>query len=83
MMRAGPAAEPATEMNERFPNRYLGDTSQRIATDISQMVGIRFGETIRAHVERSGTAASLTGEALAIAGPGAVRATLKKYLTAT
>ena len=55
-------------MNERFPNRYLGDTSQRIATDISQMVGIRFGETIKAHKEKSGTAEGLVGEALAITG---------------
>ena len=55
-------------MNERFPNRYLGDTSLRIATDISQMVGIRFGETIRAYIEKDGTARSLTGIPLAIAG---------------
>ncbi len=55
-------------VNERFPNRYLGDTSQRIAVDISQMVGIRFGETIKAHVQRDGTAAALVGIPLAIAG---------------
>ncbi len=55
-------------MKERFPNKYLGDTSLRIATDISQMVGIRFGETIRAYVEKDGTAESLTGIPLAIAG---------------
>ena len=55
-------------MQERFPNRFLGDTSQRIATDISQMVGIRFGETIRAHAEKEGSAAHLVAEPLAIAG---------------
>jgi fructuronate reductase len=55
-------------VNERFPNVYLGDTSQRIATDISQMVGIRFGETIKAYVERYGDAKKLTGIPLAIAG---------------
>ena len=55
-------------MNQRFPNRYLGDTSQRIATDISQMVGIRFGETVKAHVRRSGTAEGLVGIPMAIAG---------------
>ena len=55
-------------MNERFPNRYLGDTSQRIATDISQMVGIRFGETVKAHVRRFGTAEGLVGIPMAIAG---------------
>ena len=55
-------------INERFPNPYLGDTSQRIATDISQMVGIRFGETVKAYTERYGSAEKLTGIPLAIAG---------------
>ncbi len=55
-------------VNERFPNPYLGDTSQRIATDISQMVGIRFGETVKTYVERFGTAEPLVGIPLAIAG---------------
>ena len=55
-------------MEVRFPNPYLGDTSQRIAVDISQMVGIRFGETIKAHVEKYGTAEHLIGLPLAIAG---------------
>ncbi|MER2063882.1 MAG: mannitol dehydrogenase family protein, partial [Alkalibacterium sp.] len=40
----------------RFPNPYLGDTSARIAVDISQMTAIRFGETIKAYVERDGSA---------------------------
>ncbi len=53
---------------ERFPNKYLGDTSQRISVDISQMVGIRFGETIKAYVEKYGTAEKLVGIPLAIAG---------------
>ena len=35
--------------NERFPNEYLGDTNLRLAVDVSQMVGIRFGETIKAY----------------------------------
>ena len=55
-------------MAERFPNPWLGDTNQRIAVDISQMTAIRFGETIRAYVERDGTAAELTAIPLAIAG---------------
>ena len=55
-------------MAERFPNPYLGDTSARIAVDISQMVGIRFGENIRAYVAREGSAARLTAIPLAIAG---------------
>lgn len=55
-------------MAERFPNPFLGDTSARIAVDISQMVGIRFGETIRSYVRRDGSADALTAIPLAIAG---------------
>ncbi|MEN6414666.1 MAG: mannitol dehydrogenase family protein [Veillonellales bacterium] len=36
----------------RFPNPYIPDTPQRIATDTSQKVGIRFGETIKAYCRR-------------------------------
>lgn len=52
----------------RFPNPYLGDTSARIAVDISQMVGIRFGETIKAYVSHYGDAKRLKAIPLAIAG---------------
>ncbi len=55
-------------MSERFPNKYLGDTSARIAVDISQMVGIRFGENIREYIKRNGDASCLTAIPLAIAG---------------
>ena len=34
---------------ERLPNPYLPDTPQRIATDTSQKLPIRFGETIKAY----------------------------------
>lgn len=37
----------------RFPNPYIPDTPQRIASDTSQKVGIRFGETIKAYGQRS------------------------------
>ncbi|MCX7779852.1 MAG: mannitol dehydrogenase family protein [Negativicutes bacterium] len=33
----------------RLPNPYIPDTPQRIVTDTSQKVGIRFGETIKAY----------------------------------
>ena len=46
--------------NERFPNEYLGDTNLRLAVDVSQMVGIRFGETIKAYVAKFGDASRLT-----------------------
>ena len=54
--------------NDRFPNEYLGDTNLRLAVDVSQMVGIRFGETIKAYVEKYGNASSLTAIPLGIAG---------------
>lgn len=37
-------------LQERFANPYIPDTPQRIATDTSQKVGIRFGETIKSYV---------------------------------
>ena len=55
-------------IHERFPNAYLGDTSQRICTDISQGVAFRFGETIKAYVAREGSASKLVGIPVAIAG---------------
>lgn len=55
-------------INIRFHNIYLGDTSARIAVDISQMIGIRFGETIKAYLSRYGTAKKLNAIPLAIAG---------------
>ena len=55
-------------VNVRMPNPYLGDTSARIAVDMSQMVGIRFGETVKAYVARDGSAKNLVGIPLAIAG---------------
>ena len=53
---------------ERFPNEYLGDTNLRLAVDVSQMVGIRFGETIKAYVAKYGDASRLTAIPLGIAG---------------
>ena len=52
----------------RFPNPYLGDTSSRIATDISQGLAFRFGETIKTYVEREGSAEKLNAIPLAVAG---------------
>jgi fructuronate reductase len=52
-------------LEERFPNGNLPDTPQRIATDTSQKVGIRFGETIKAYGPK---ASSLQYIPLAIAG---------------
>ncbi|MGN1146464.1 MAG: mannitol dehydrogenase family protein [Acetatifactor sp.] len=38
-------------VNVRIPNPFLPDTPQRIATDTSQKLAIRFGETIKAYVK--------------------------------
>lgn len=38
-----------TVINERLPNPFMPDTPQRIATDTSQKLAIRFGETVRAY----------------------------------
>lgn len=54
--------------DDRFPNEYLGDTNLRLAVDVSQMVGIRFGETIKAYVKKYGSASMLTAIPLGIAG---------------
>ncbi len=38
-----------TVVNVRIPNPFMPDTPQRIATDTSQKLSIRFGETIKAY----------------------------------
>ena len=46
--------EPEQFLNEvlaaRLPNPFMPDTPQRIATDTSQKLSIRFGETIKAYI---------------------------------
>lgn len=55
-------------VNERFSNPFIPDSPQRIATDTSQKVGIRFGETIKSYVRREDLdPADLVGIPLAIA----------------
>ncbi len=39
-------------LNRRRPNPFMPDAPQRIATDTSQKLSIRFGETIKAYKER-------------------------------
>lgn len=41
-----------TVVNVRLPNPFMPDTPQRIATDTSQKLSIRFGETIKAYIAR-------------------------------
>ena len=56
---------------DRFPNEYLGDTNLRLAVDVSQMLGIRFGETVKSYVAKYGDASRLTAIPLCI--PGSIR----------
>lgn len=56
-------------IEKRLPNPYIPDMPQRIATDTSQKVGIRFGETIKAYNKRKDLDSSkLTYIPLALAG---------------
>ena len=53
----------------RIPNPFMPDTPQRIATDTSQKIPIRFGETIKAYVKSNQLdVKDLTGIPLVIAG---------------
>jgi len=55
-------------MQERLPNVFMPDDPRRIATDTSQKVGIRFGETIKSYVAEGRDLNELTSIPLAIAG---------------
>lgn len=69
-----PAAFASEVLEVRLPNRYLPDTPQRIATDTSQKVGIRYGETLKSYIAHGNAAdagcgvASLRAIPLALAG---------------
>ena len=56
-------------LTERFPNPFIPDTPQRIATDTSQKIPVRFGETIKAYMASDTlSVANLTCIPLALAG---------------
>ena len=56
-------------LEKRIPNPFLNDTPQRIATDTSQKVPVRFGAAIKSYLAREDLdAAGLTAIPLAIAG---------------
>ena len=56
-------------VNVRIPNPFLPDSPQRIATDTSQKITVRFGETIKSYVASDSLDVhSLTAIPLAIAG---------------
>lgn len=55
-------------IEKRLPNPYIPDTPQRIATDTSQKMSVRYGETIKAYAARPDLrVSSLRGIPLVIA----------------
>jgi len=57
-----------TCINIRFPNPYIPDMPQRIATDTSQKIPMRFGGTIKKYVDQFGSAKELNYIPFVIAG---------------
>ena len=55
-------------VNERLPNPFMPDDPRRIATDTSQKVGIRFGETVTSYLATGRDLGTLVAIPLAIAG---------------
>lgn len=59
----------AEVLEQRLPNVFMPDAPQRIATDTSQKVGIRFGETIKSYLaSETLSVTDLTAIPLALAG---------------
>ena len=55
-------------LTKRLPNPFMPDAPQRIATDTSQKLPIRFGETLKAYKERGLDITKLTLIPLVLAG---------------
>ncbi len=55
-------------VKERLPNPFMPDAPQRIATDTSQKVGIRFGETIKSYIAQNRDLETLVAIPLTLAG---------------
>ena len=55
-------------VEQRLPNPFMPDAPQRIATDTSQKVGIRFGETIKSYIAQGRPMDRLIALPLVIAG---------------
>ncbi|MEI0610060.1 mannitol dehydrogenase family protein [Brachyspira pilosicoli] len=54
-------------IEERFVNPYIPDSPKRIATDTSQKIPIRYGETLKSYVKNGLDISSLVGIPLTIA----------------
>ena len=55
-------------LTKRLPNPFMPDAPQRIATDTSQKLPIRFGETLKAYQKKNLDTGSLTMIPLVLAG---------------
>lgn len=55
-------------LKKRLPNVFMPDTPQRIATDTSQKLPIRFGETVKAYLAKGEDVGKLTFIPLVLAG---------------
>ena len=55
-------------IQQRLPNVFMPDDPRRIATDTSQKVGIRFGETIKSYLATGRDLNTLVSVPLALAG---------------
>ena len=55
-------------VEQRLPNVFMPDDPRRIATDTSQKVGVRFGETIESYIASGSDLNSLVSVPLALAG---------------
>lgn len=58
----------AAVLEKRLPNVFMPDTPQRIATDTSQKLPIRFGETMKAYLEKGESLQKLKFIPLVLAG---------------
>ena len=68
-------------INRRLPNPFMPDTPQRIASDTSQKLPIRFGETIKKYVSRGLDMQNLVLIPLTLAGYARYLKGLKDDLT--
>lgn len=55
-------------LEQRLPNPFVPDAPQRIATDTSQKVGIRFGQTVKSYLAQGKDLNGLVALPLALAG---------------
>jgi len=57
-----------TVINVRLPNPFMPDTPQRIATDTSQKISVRFGETLKSYKRNALDVGELRAIPLVLAG---------------